>query len=103
MSAIRRRVFCDVQDGREKVVIHQVQDVEDVKRINDATRRANGSGTSSLWQKREWVKIASIPLVLLDQWKQQGIDFNDPNDWPKIRKMLNDKDWESLRTAPGRI
>lgn len=103
MSVIRRRVFCDVQDGREKVVIHQVQDVDDIKRINEATRLANGSGTTSLWQKRQWVKVASIPLVLLDQWAQQGLNFSDPNDWPRLKKLLNDSDYSSLRTAPGRI
>jgi N-acetyl-anhydromuramyl-L-alanine amidase AmpD len=103
MSAIRRRIFCDVQDGREKVVIHQVQDVSEVKKINDLTRLANGSGTSSFWKKRYWVKVASIPLVLIDQWYQQGLNFYDQNDWKKIKKLLNDKDYEGLRTAPGRI
>jgi hypothetical protein len=93
----------DVQDGRDKVVIHQVQDVSEVKKINEMTRLANGSGTSSFWKKREWVKIASIPLVLLDEWRQQGLDFNDPNDWPIIKRMLNSSDYLSLRTAPGRF
>lgn len=103
MSAVRRRVFVDVECGREKVVIHQVQDVEDVKRVNEVTRLANGSGTSSFWKKRHYVKIASIPLVLLDQWAKQGINFADPNDWPKIKAMLNSSDYLALRTAPGRI
>lgn len=93
----------DVQDGKEKVVLHQVQDVDEIKRINEITRLANGSGTSSLWKKRHYVKIASIPLVLIDQWYKQGINFYDPNDWPKIKAMLNDSEYEALRTAPGRI
>jgi hypothetical protein len=80
MSHVRRRVFRDVEAGREKIVIHQVQDVAEVKKINEMTRLANGSGTSSFWQKRQWVKVATIPLVLLDQWAKQA-----------------------LRTAPGRI
>lgn len=103
MSAIRRRVFCDVQDGREKVVIHSVQDVSEIKKINEMTRLANGSGTASFWQKRHYVKIASIPLSLIDQWWKQGIKFTDPNDWPKIKQMLNSSDFLSLRTAPGRF
>lgn len=103
MSAVRRRVFRDVQDGREKIVIHQVQDVSEIKKINDMTRIANGSGTSSFWKQRQWVKIASIPNVVIDQWAQQGIHFADPNDWPKIKQMLNSSDWLHLRTAPGRF
>lgn len=103
MAAIRRRLFRDVEGGRDKIVLHQVQDVEEIKRINELTRLANGSGTSSFWKGRHYVKIASIPLVLIDQWHRQGINFYDPNDWPKIKAMLNDRDYEALRTAPGRI
>lgn len=103
MSFVRRRVFRDVDGGRDKIVIHQVQDVDEIKRINEQTRLANGSGTSSLWQKRQWVKVATIPLVLLDQWAQQGINFYDPNDAKKIMSMLNSSDYLALRTAPGRI
>jgi hypothetical protein len=103
MSAVRRRVFCDVQDGREKIVVKTVQDVEEIRRINEITRLANGSGTSSLWKKRNYVKIASIPLAVVDQWWQRGIRFTDPDAWPVIKKLLNDKDYEGLRTAPGRF
>lgn len=103
MAAIRRRLFSEFSEGREKVILHQVQDVSEIKRINEMTRLANGSGTSSFWKNRQYVKIASIPLVVIDQWYQQGINFYDPDHWPKIKAMLNDRDYEALRTAPGRI
>jgi hypothetical protein len=50
----------------EKVVVQQVQDTTDILRVNELTRIANGSGTSSFWKNRHYVKIASIPMVLLD-------------------------------------
>lgn len=103
MSAVRQRVFCDVQDGREKVVIARVQDIDEVRKVNELTRLANGSGTSSFWKQRHYVKVASIPLVVIDQWAQRGINFYDPNAWPVIKKMLNDSEYEGLRTAPGRF
>lgn len=103
MSAVRRRVFVDTEHGREKVIIHAVQDVSEIKKINELTRNANGSGTGSFWKKRNYVKIASIPLAVIDQWHQQGINFYDPNCWPIIKRLLNDKDYEELRTAPGRF
>jgi hypothetical protein len=77
--------------------------VSEIKRINELTRLANGSGTSSFWKNRHYVKIASIPNALIDQWAKQGIHFADPNAWPTIKKMLNDNEYLSLRTAPGRI
>lgn len=103
MSAVIRRVFRDVQDGRDKIVIHQVQDCAEIKKINDMTRLANGSGTASFWKNRQWVKIASIPLALIDKWHQEGVNFYDPNCWPEIKRRLNSNEWESLRTAPGRF
>lgn len=97
------RVFTDTEHGREKVIVHAVQDVSEIKRVNEMTRIANGSGTSSLWGKRHYVKIASIPLAVIDQWWQKGIKFTDPDSWPAIKKMLNDSEYEGLRTAPGRF
>lgn len=103
MSAIRRRIFPSVREGRDVICIEQTQDVEPIFKVNHETMMANGVGRTSLWQGREYVKIAEIPLVLIDQWHKQGLNFYDPNDWPVIRKLLNDSDWSKLRTAPGRI
>lgn len=103
MSAVRRRVFCDVHDGKEKVVVHAVQDVEPVLKANRRAMNANGSGTASLWQNREWVLVGRIPLAVLDQLEQKGLKFTDPDDFKIIKRMLNSSDWEGFRTAPGRI
>jgi hypothetical protein len=103
MSAIRRSVFRGVKEGREQVVIQNVQDCSEIVKINEMTRLANGSGTSSFWKNRQYVKIASIPMVVLDQWEQQGIKFSDPNAWPVIKRMLNSGEFEGFRTAPGRF
>lgn len=103
MSYQRRRVFLDTDRGIDKVVVHTVQDVSEIKKINEMTRLANGSGTSSFWKKRQYVKIASIPNSVIDQWAQQGIHFADPNAWPVIKRMLNSNEFETFRTAPGRF
>lgn len=103
MSAIRRRVFPSVEAGREVIVVEQEQDVEPVIRVNHETMMANGVGRTSFWQGREWVKVAEIPNILIDQWHAQGLNFYDPNDWPIVRMLLNDSEWSKLRTAPGRL
>lgn len=103
MSAVIRRVFRGIEAGREKCIIQQVQDVSEIKKINELTRLANGSGTSSFWKGRHYVKIASIPNILIDQWAKEGVHFADPNCWPEIKRRLNSNEWEALRTAPGRF
>lgn len=103
MSAIKRRIFPTVEAGRDVIAIEQTQDIAPIIKVNHETMMANGVGRTSFWQGRDYVKIAEIPLILIDQWHKQGINFYDPNDWPIIRKMLNDSDWSKLRSAPGRI
>lgn len=103
MAAIRRRIFTELHDGREKVIVHTVQDVEPILKANRKLMNANGSGTSSFWKDREYVLIARIPMTELDRWAQQGLKYWDPDDWKIIKRMLNDGEYSGLRTAPGRF
>jgi hypothetical protein len=100
---VNRRVFMDVERGVDKIRIVQVQDCDEITKINRLTCNANGSGTSSFWKKRDYVKIASIPVVKLDEWRQQGLKFEDPDDWKIIKRLLNSNEYSDFRTAPGRI
>lgn len=104
MSAVvKRRIFPSIEAGREVVVVEQEQDVEPIIKVNHEMMMANGVGRTSVWQGRDYVKIAQIPIILIDQWHKAGLNFYDPNDWPIIKKLLNDNDFSKLRTAPGRI
>lgn len=103
MEGVKRRLFKDVENGREKVVIHSVQDIEPILESNKRLMNANGSGTSSYWQGREYVLIGRIPLIELDRWAKQGLDYTNPDDWKIIKRLLNDSDYSKLRTAPGRF
>lgn len=98
--AVARRVYVDTSGDR--VIIQSQQEYGDILALNRACMNAHTPG-SPLWNKNGWVKIASIPMVLIDIWKQRGLDFFDPNDWPILLRILNDSEWSGLRTAPGRI
>ena len=100
---IRRRVFMDAHEGKDRIVIESTQDVEPIIETNRMLMNEEGSGTSSLWKKRQWVRVASIPNTVLEQWMQQGLNFYDPNDWPIIKRLLNDREFDKFRTAPGRF
>ena len=57
---------------------------------------------SALRKKNMW-KVASIPTIVIEQWKKEGIDLFKDEDWPKVRAKLNDPDFKFLRTSPGRV
>lgn len=53
---------------------------------------------------RELRRVASIPLHLIEQWKQEeGWDALNPAHADMLVRKLNDLDYLKLRTAPGRV
>jgi hypothetical protein len=82
-------------DGEGGFHLETLQDVEPVLEANkilhaDVDERARYG---------EWTRVASIPLVVWEEWKKEG-DVRDPN---FLRKKLNDRDNLYFRTRPGRI
>lgn len=57
---------------------------------------------SALRKKNMW-KVASIPNIVIEQWKKEGIDLFKDEDWPKVQAKLNDPEYKWLRTSPGRV
>ncbi len=98
-SAIRRKIIPDITAGG--IVVESEQDTDEVLRWNKALLNAERS-SSSLWGGSSWVRVASVPLILLEKWwKEEGLNYNDKNDWPRIVGKLNSSDYAALRTAPG--
>lgn len=82
-------------DGEGGLILETQQDVEPVLEANkilhaDVDERARYG---------EWTRVASIPLVVWEEWKKQG-DVKDP---AFLRKKLNDRDNLYFRTRPGRV
>ncbi len=103
-SLITRRLRVNPH-GKKPVEWHVEQDCQEILEMNRALRNEdNFSG--SLWAGRDWVRVAQIPLVILEKWMyEDDINFYRWNDDDKARlmKRLNDPEWSGLRTAPGRI
>ena len=54
--------------------------------------------------KNSWWKFATIPNVLIDKWRiEMGINVFDPNDLPKVKRLLMDPDYRFLKTTVGRL
>jgi hypothetical protein len=52
--------------------------------------------------KNDWIKYASVPYVVIDQWRREhGINFmtRDPDEWKKVMMMINSSDWSGVKTS----
>ena len=87
-----------VHDG--KAVVETVQDVAPILERN----RALATGGDRYSASRELRRVASIPLVVVQLWRDRyGIDLLDPDHWPAVKRLLGDPEWRHLRTAGGRL
>jgi len=87
----------DEMEGRS--VVETVQDVAPYLDQNQREKNNQSSG----W-KGGLHKVASIPLVLIQQWnKEYGCNVLEPKNRHLIMAKLNDKDYSKLRTKDGRI
>ncbi len=50
-------------------------------------------------------KVASIPLIVVEQWMKEGVNILDPSPemQKKVAQKLNSNEWQHLRTYPGRV
>lgn len=76
---------------------------QDAEPIIDANKRAQASG-EGYSPSREFRRIASIPVVVLEIWKKQyGVDPTRPEHHALLRRLLNDPDNRFLRVSEGRF
>ena len=80
----------------ERVVIDTVQDVTDI--VEAAKRSHRQFDERSNW-KGDLHRVASIPLTILFQLREQGI----LDDQDAFKKWLNERDNQVFRTRPGRV
>ena len=99
-SAIRRTLRWD--DAERKLIVHSFQECADVLAYNAAAYNSERT-SSSLWAGRGYVKVASIPLGLAEQWMREGLSIYRREDRPKILQRLSSIEYQHLRTAPGRL
>lgn len=82
-------------ESEKKATIVSTQDVEPILDNNKRLQNWNDGYSPS----RELRRVASIPLVVVDDLIKRGIW----NDKKKMRAWLNDSQNRFFRTAPGRV
>jgi hypothetical protein len=89
--------YSDFDDG--KFIYKREQDVEAILNHNKALA-TDGDGYSP---SRDIRRVASIPLVVVEQWLSEGVDIFNPDHKAEVRRRLNSSDNAFLRTAPGKL
>ena len=101
-SPIKRNTTYDhVED---KIVHHSVQDINPLLELNKKEYNKDyihgGAETNEMGMR----KVASIPLIVIEKWKQElGIDIMNKDHWPSIKRLLNDPENRFLRTNESTI
>ena len=83
----------------DELLIERVQDVEPILDAN----KAEFDPDNKRYGGESFYRVASIPLVVVEQWMREGVNIFDPNCKADVRRKLNDRAYQHLRTRPGRI
>lgn len=95
---INTRFVEDASTG--DLIVHREADVEPLLDDNKALYSSGDGYTPS----REMRRAASIPLAIVEKWKNElGVDLFNPDHLPAVRRLLNSNEYLYLRTAPGRL
>lgn len=91
------------RDSAGKRISTDFLTTQDVTPILDANAAERYDGKGKATQRgRLGMKVASIPLSVIQEWKNvHGVDLfsQDPDQQKKIRQLLNDAGYYKLRVA----
>jgi hypothetical protein len=88
-----------VDENAETFEIRHSQDVAPILERNKALALENDGYSKS----REFKRVASIPNIVIEQWKSEGIDLYNPDHAAAVMRKLNSSDYRFLRTAEGTL
>jgi hypothetical protein len=95
---MEQRLVVDPMTG--DLTVHRGEDVEPILEANKALFNEDDGYSPS----REWRRAASVPLALVEKWKNElGVDIFNPDHLPKVRELLDSNEYRFLRTAPGTL
>ena len=94
------------KDAKGDVVIQRTQDPRSIVNANQAEMNSQVDGN---WQG-DMHKVASIPLIVIDQWREEMKAAGYPNPNPLATEnrtfliaKINSSEWAGLRTKQGRV
>ena len=105
-STLKTRMHIDESENK-----YHFEDVQDVEPILDMNKKESNLGNDALQMRGElgrhagMTKVASIPMIVVQQLAQQGIMTNAGGikDRVRFRKWLNDPNNRFFKTYNGNI
>ena len=91
------RQYFHYDEAEDKTTLYQEQDVQPILNANKI--EMNHIDQSGNFMKH----VACIPKVVIEQWRKEGINFFDPNDWKYVKQKLNSNEFQYFRTYGGEI
>lgn len=86
----------DYSYSDDVLVTERIQDVEPIIEDNKRIMREVKPG-------KDFRLAASIPNIVIEQWLKEGINVYKREDWPAVRRRLNDPEYQYLRTWHGKL
>jgi hypothetical protein len=92
----------DYDESTDSLIIRTSQNCDAILERNKELQNEglHGDGYSA---SRNWRRAATIPLVVIHKWLQEGVNFYDKNDAAAVKRKLNDPEYAYLRTSRGRV
>ena len=97
------REYTGYDEATDSLVITRVQDVEPIldrnkALANDGRHWKNQSGNDEIGIDMR--HVACIPVIVQEKWlRDHGVNVNDKDHWPAVKRLLNSSDWKWLRSA----
>ncbi len=85
----------------DKTTIYTEQNVD--RYIEANKKRQSNPDYFGYGVKQEYAHVATVPNSVIHKWMKEGINFYRSDDWPKVRKKLNDPEWKYLKTFTGKV
>jgi|TARA_R100001530_G_scaffold101245_1_gene70382 hypothetical protein len=92
-------VKTEIHHEGDDIIVNRVQAIGGILDANTIDYNNYTAPTKDTAMKR----VASIPMVIVEQWIKEGINVMNPSEKDKKRmwQKLNSNEFLKLRTAPG--
>jgi hypothetical protein len=91
----------EIYDHKSNVLTKVI--TEDVEPVIDHATDIRNNHDNGFSKSRDFRKIGSIPLIILDQWFKEGFNAlsNDPETGKEVKRRLNE--YNKFRTVDGML
>jgi len=81
----------EYDENDDQVIIKRFQDVEPILNMNKRMQLAPLDRRETMWH------VGSIPHIFVEKWLvEDGVNVLRKENWPWLRRKLNDPDWRFL-------